>query len=459
MSYLAALSVFSALLICPAASLATRQTTAGTATVNLTTSIGHAKCLGSGFIYGWPDNGTSVDTSIPDYLAQGIRFNSTRAGGAQIAARGWAGGFDGYKERFNSALSNYRTTRKYGGDFILLPHDLWGADSVQSSGTAFPGDNGNWTDAYLFLDQLVADLKANDMLEGLVIDIWNEPDGSSFWARSWQQYLDYYVKAHNYIKTQLPRTLISGPSMANAPTLTDDKWNSWMSTVVGNATIPNIWSWHQISSTRDLDLVVPDFYTLLYNHNLPERPIDINEYAWPSEQTPAHSVFYISQLERHNLRGLRANWGSGTALHDNMADLVFHNTTTSSYSPNGEWYLYKYYADMVGERVDTAASADAKSDVFAVVDGGVAKILTGTRSVQGTYEVVVSGLTRLGLPKDGTVQVHTRRFDWAGAKVDVGGPVDLGNTTMNYSSDTLTISVTYPTNATAFAFELSSVKQ
>lgn len=120
-----------------------------------------------------------------------------------------------------------------------------------------------------------------------------------------------------------------------------------------------------------------------------------------------------------------------------MADLVFHNTTTSSYSPNGEWYLYKYYADMVGERVDTAASADAKSDVFAVVDGGVAKILTGTRSVQGTYEVVVSGLTRLGLPKDGTVQVHTRRFDWAGAKVDVGGPVDLGNTTMNYSSDTV----------------------
>lgn len=188
---------------------------------------------------------------------------------------------------------------------------------------------------------------------------------------------------------------------------------------------------------RDLDLVVPDFNTLLVQHNLPKRPIDINEYAWPSEQTPAHSVFYLSQLERHDLRGLRANWGSGAALHDNMADLVFHNATTGSYSPNGEWYLYKYYADMVGERVATAASADAKSDVFAVVEGSGAKILAGTRTVQGTYEVVVSGLSRLGLPTEGSVQVRTLRFDWAGAKVDVGEPVDLGVANVDYSSDTV----------------------
>ncbi|KAH8837840.1 hypothetical protein MCOR27_007231 [Pyricularia oryzae] len=454
MTYLAALSVFSALFIGPAASLATRQSPAGTATVDLAKSIGPAKFLGAGFIYGWPDNGTSVDTSIPDHLARDIKFNSCRAGGAQIPAPGWAGGFDGYVERFKSALSNYRTTRKFGGDFILLPHDLWGADSVQGAGTAFPGDNGNWTESDLFLKQVAADLKANDMLEGLVFDIWNEPEISSFWARSWEQYLEFYVRAHKIIRAELPQTLISGPSFADAPTLTHDKWNSWLSAVAGNNTIPDIWSWHQISSARDLDLVVPDFNTLLVQHNLPKRPIDINEYAWPSEQTPAHSVFYLSQLERHDLRGLRANWGSGAALHDNMADLVFHNATTGSYSPNGEWYLYKYYADMVGERVATAASADAKSDVFAVVEGSGAKILAGTRTVQGTYEVVVSGLSRLGLPTEGSVQVRTHRFDWAGAKVDVGEPVDLGVANVDYSSDTLKLLVTYPTNSTAFAFEL-----
>lgn len=133
-----------------------------------------------------PDNGTDVDNSIPANFVTDIKFHSSRAGGAQIPALGWAGG--GYSEyigRFKSTLSNYLTTRKYGGDFILLPHDLWGADGGQSSGSIFPGDNGNWTEMEVFLGQVVNDLKENDMLGGLVVDLWNEPDLTGFWNRSW----------------------------------------------------------------------------------------------------------------------------------------------------------------------------------------------------------------------------------------------------------------------------------
>lgn len=51
----------------------------GTATVDLSKSHGQAQALGSGFIYGWPDNGTHVDTSIPDYLVTDIKFNANRS--------------------------------------------------------------------------------------------------------------------------------------------------------------------------------------------------------------------------------------------------------------------------------------------------------------------------------------------------------------------------------------------
>jgi hypothetical protein len=53
--------------------------------------------------------------------------------------------------RFASALSNYRTARKYNADFIFLIHDLWGADGTQNSTAPYPGDNGDWTswDDYL----------------------------------------------------------------------------------------------------------------------------------------------------------------------------------------------------------------------------------------------------------------------------------------------------------------------
>jgi hypothetical protein len=190
-----------------AASISERNASAGTATVLLAKSVGEAQFLGSGFIYGWPDNGTSTDTSIPDYLVTGFKFNANRAGGAQIPAKGWAtGGYEGYLGRFNSALSNYRTTRKYGGEFILLPHDLWGADGGQGSTSPYPGDSGNWTNMETFWNQTIKDLKANNMLDGLVVDIWNEPDLDIFWARPWPQYVEYYVRA-----TKLVRQVFSIP--------------------------------------------------------------------------------------------------------------------------------------------------------------------------------------------------------------------------------------------------------
>jgi len=172
---------------------------ANTATVNAHKSTGAATHLASGFIYGLPDNGANAKTSIPDHFLTDIKFRATRAGGAQISAPGWAsGGYNGYQKRFESALSNYKSVRKYGGAFILLPHDLWGAQG--GGAPRFPGDKGNWSEMGKFWNQIIADLKNNNMLEGLVIDIWNEPDGSGFWARSWAQYVEYYIRATKIIR-------------------------------------------------------------------------------------------------------------------------------------------------------------------------------------------------------------------------------------------------------------------
>lgn len=210
-----------------------------------------------------------------------------------------------------------------------------------------------------------------------------------------------------------------------------------MTKVAANDAIPDIYSWHQIGEwQREPDRTVADFKTLQSTYNLPDRPIDLNEYAWPSEQNPANGAWYLAQLERHNLRGLRANWGGGSDLHNYMADLLFKDAS-GVYKPNGEWQVYKYYAQMTGERVATTASADRTFDVFATVENNSIKILAGTRTVQKNYEIKVSGLSKLGLPSDGSVQVRTLRFDWAGTKAEIGEPVDLGVTTLSSASDSV----------------------
>ncbi|PSN59515.1 glycoside hydrolase [Corynespora cassiicola Philippines] len=433
----------------------TRQTSSGVATVDLSKNTGPAKFIASGWIYGFPDNGVEADTSIPENFIRDVKFVASRAGGAQTPSRGWIDGYQGYVPRLNSTISNYRTTRKYDGTFILLVHDLWGADG--SNIPLYPGDGGNWTEAESFFQQLADDLQANDMLEELVIDIWNEPDLTTFWNRPWDQYLAYYARAHNFFKRALPSTLVSGPSMAVSPSLDNNHWKTWLSTIASNETVPDIYSWHQIGDwSREPDTTIPDLNTLKAVDNLPDLPIDINEYAWPTEQTPGCSVFYIAQLERHNLRGLRANWGSTTALHDYLANLIYKNAD-GEYYPNGEWQLYKYYASMLGDRVATTASSDRLFDVYATKDGSTVKVIAGTRTVQAAYNFSISGLDSIGLVASGKVDVRTYRFDWAGPTGEMGPPTDLGVSSFSHEDGVINILVDFPTNATAYAYEFSGV--
>lgn len=102
-----------------------------------------------------------------------------------------------YRQRFATVLANYKTTMANGGTFILLIHDLWGADGTQNSSAPYPGDNGDWTSWDSYLTQLFSDLNSNSMTTKLVVDIWNEPDLSAFWGtRTQSQYLQMWGRTY-----------------------------------------------------------------------------------------------------------------------------------------------------------------------------------------------------------------------------------------------------------------------
>jgi hypothetical protein len=237
-----------------------------------------------------------------------------------------------------------------------------------------------------------------------------------------------------HARAALPNTLISGPSTADSPNVNNDRWSAWLAQIAATDAVPDIYSWHHIGEgQREPDRAIPDFNSMLTTHNLPQKPIDVNEYATPEEQNPGTSAFWLAQLERYSIRGLRANWGGGAELHDYLGDLIYKDNGV--YRPNGDWYLYEYYANMTGDRAATQASDDIRFDAFAVVSGTTAKIIAGTRLTQSQYDLRVSGLSALGLPSEGSVSVRTLRFDWAGKKADNGGPVDLGVSSLSYTGD------------------------
>ncbi|OCT53601.1 hypothetical protein CLCR_10459 [Cladophialophora carrionii] len=240
------------------------------ARVDLSNSTGSPKHLASGFIYGSPD----APSQIPDRFYTDIDFGYGRARGAQTdaPARGWIWGIEEYRGRLASTLSNYNTCRKYNAGLILLLHDIWGTDHANSS-TVWPGDGGDFSDYDRFVTQLLADLNANNALDGVVWDIWNEPhltfsgnvrrpSGLGFtcartnsfghrinrcWDRKTQLIESQSLRADAFYAS----IFMSGPTLANLPMANNTRWTSWLEAVSGNNTVPDQYVYHLEGSVHE----------------------------------------------------------------------------------------------------------------------------------------------------------------------------------------------------------------
>ncbi|KAF5975359.1 glycoside hydrolase family 39 protein [Fusarium bulbicola] len=296
-----------------------------------------------------------------------------------------------------------------------------------------------------------------EMTAGLEIYVWNEPDLNLFWDAPQTQYLNMWKRTYERIRKELPDVQITGPSTTTPPTVDSEWYNNYLKFIAKTNTIPDFYSWHLLATDRNLRESKAQFDTLRRKYKLPERPININEYAsWDGEQNPAGAVFYISQFERHNAHGLRANWASQGQLHDFLANLLVKNSG-GDYSPAGEWHVYRYYNQaMKGNRVGTSPSDDELFEVYATRGGsaGTVKILAAIRPVAGkkTYNLAITGLSAVKV-KGPTVRVRTYRFDGPNVSTAVGAPVDLGTFKHTIKNDQIMFFVTADDRTQAFSFE------
>lgn len=448
-----------------AAALTPRQNS-NIVSVDLSVDRGVPDHYGSGILLGIPDSTWPGMNSeqIPSNFFDRISFRYGRGGGSQLPGGAWVTGLDGYYLRMNSTKSDYDKTRSFGVPYIILPHDIWGTDRATES-DYWPGDGGDWAEYYRFLDQLLGDLVRLEMVEELKFDIWNEPDVPIFWKRSISQWVELYVRTHQYIRErpEFSSMEIMGPSMQEGPTEENQWWSQWLKAVSDNGIPPDQYSYHLLYG-QDIDLkrFNQTFETLLATYNLPPRQLNVNEYARPEEQLPSTSAWFISRFERYDTFGLRANWLSGCQLHDFLANLLTKPSAPNSecgaggYLPNGEWQMYAYYGtNMTGRRVTSTESMDGAADAFATVDTDRARILYGIRQQAGTWQLKIDNLTSVGLPESGTLTVQTYAFTNDGLWGYVAAPEDRGTFAHAYSGDSVSFPV-YVTESdveTAFAFE------
>ena len=96
--------------------------------------------------------------------------------------------------------SDYEVTRRHGGNFQIMIHDMWGTDSWPSMDeTLMPGDNGSYEDFDEFLDFFFELLIADGITENIWWDLWNEIDNVNFLNRGIDRWLEYWGHAHHKI--------------------------------------------------------------------------------------------------------------------------------------------------------------------------------------------------------------------------------------------------------------------
>ncbi|MDG4830719.1 RICIN domain-containing protein [Solwaraspora sp. WMMD1047] len=409
-------------------------------TVDFATTSGTPTYRASGWIYGMTENGSGP----ADHFYRDVRFRYMRAGGAQLPGSGWVGG--NYDRRWNSTLAQARRTAALGGEFILLPHDLWGADGAAIS--RFPGDNGNWTDYDTFLTRLINDVRA----AGLTVqwDIWNEPNITLFWNRPISQYLELWRRTHQRLRAAFPDQLIVGPSCACVPSTNHTFWNQYLDFVRSTDTVPDIVSWHSLPGDPVANVAAAN--ATLDQRGIPHpRPYQINEYGATDEQNPADGAWYIARLERARADGLRANWAGGGNLHNDLGNLLVRNPA-GQHQPKGEWWAYRYYGSQTGQVVSVTASRSY--DAFATKATGVAKILVGGGRTTGNLTVDLQRLdTTSGIVQNNQVRILTQRIPHNGGG-PVQAPITVANTVAILADDRVAVVLPYANQTDTYTVTL-----
>lgn len=150
-------------------------------------------------------------------------------------------------------------------------------------------------------------------------------------------------------------------------------------------------------------------------------------------------------------------------MHDYLANIlgktdVYPNYEISDddYWPCQEYQVYKYYyMNMTGYRVHSEMTQDTLGDTYAVVGNDRVRILAGVRPTNGTWGIVLSGLSAVGLPTDGELLIQTWRFESGDLYTEIDAPTDLGYYTHSYTDDILYVVIGQDDPDVAYAFEFA----
>ncbi|MFG2937135.1 RICIN domain-containing protein [Streptomyces sp. NPDC048282] len=295
----------------------------------------------------------------------------------------------------------------------------------------FPYKWVSWSNWLAAVDQQVASVKSSGATNIAAYELWNEPDWT--WDTSAAGSFDSgWATTYKEVRAKDSGTPVQGPSYA--------AWNqSWMSTFLTDAkasgTVPDIVSWHELQGPQNIAAHVAAYRALETSLGISPRPIAIEEYGTTSEVgVPGPLASYVAKFERTGVHDAElAFWNHYGTLGDTLTD--------TGGSPNGAYWLYKWYGDMSGNMLVTTPPAQTGIDGFAALNSSANQISVVTGGCTGSCAVTVNGLSSLSA-FGGTVHVKLEYTPSKGRTTAVSGPVTISDSDYTVSGGSITVPVT-----------------
>ncbi|WP_055588736.1 RICIN domain-containing protein [Peterkaempfera griseoplana] len=318
------------------------------------------------------------------------------------------------------------------GDILVVAPEAAkaGAKLVDRLSDAYAGwpYQFSWSNWFSLVDQQIAKVQASGIKNLAAYALWNESDNT--WLSSNGTFEDFWTKTYREVRSKDATTPIQGPSLSD--NISD--MQNFLQNAVATNTVPDILAWHELENSSKIAGDIATVTTIEKNLGITPRPIAIEEYAAPSQVgVPGALVGYIAKFERLGVHDAElAFWNQSGALGDLL--------TARGGSPNGAYWLYKWYADMSGNMVTTTPPAQTGIDGAAAVNSAGNQLSVVVGGGSGDSAVVVNGLSSLSALSS-KVNVKVEYTPSPGRTVAVSGPTTLSNSTYTVSGGSITVPI------------------
>ena len=197
----------------------------------------------------------------------------------------------------------------------------------------------------------VTEMENSEYKDKLVYCIYNEMDNGQWFGDHWVEenrykFYDAWKSTYNVVKEINPDAKIAGPGHCGY----NYDWNKeFLKYCKNNNCMPDMFVWHELAGEPNYSIYWMEYRFNEFNEMCDELgverlPICISEYGlMQTNGIPGESVKWISRLEASDIYGCVAYW----RLANNLAEVVADDVT-----PNSNYWVYKFYADMKGKELD-----------------------------------------------------------------------------------------------------------